>query len=179
MAITLWFKAANVFNALGMQFWLIGQQKQVHHYTRRIEHERLGNSVLDQPAEQVTGQRFTVNVGHVGTQDQRWLSFAVYVLQERCQAWTKLDSIGIGLDDCRGDAAHVLNVNQEGSLVEETVVDSDIEAAAVFSKQPVQAGCSIHWCTPVIIAGGVTSFFFVVHYAILCTDLNQVGSDTL
>src|SRR6266700_7991179 len=72
------------------------------------------------------------------------------MLQQRRQARAYLNCIRIRFDDCCDDASHILNVVQEGSLIEETMINSNIKTAPIISMQSVQPGYNAHSDTPII-----------------------------
>ena len=139
--MTVGAHAADVFDALTEEFRLVRQHEQIDHHAGGIHLQRPDDGfcmVLEHGPHHPMPLRI-VRVAHVDPHHQSRLFTFRPALQQVCLAIGHLDCIRLGIHQGVDHTCHVLQADQEAGLVADSVIDSDIEAAAIV-EEPVHPG---------------------------------------
>jgi hypothetical protein len=141
VGVALDFEAHDVVDALVGDVGGAGDLKEVDADAGGVELDGLEGGVFDHGGEAGFGKGFAVDVGGVGAEDEGGLLPAGMGLKVSGLADGELDRIGAGVDEGVDDLGHRFDAFEEAGLVEESVIDGDVEAAAGLGvEEAVEAG---------------------------------------
>jgi hypothetical protein len=118
--------------------------EKIHDDTHRIQPHGLLDSVSDHAAEQGRGQFATVDVRNIGAEHERGFLFAGNFLQQFRLADRELDRIGRGGNESFDARPEILDSGEKATLIEESVVDGDIEAAVGLGVEESVEAITFH-----------------------------------
>ena len=144
IVVAFQLERTNVFDAPVCHLRSSGYLKKIHAHAGRIEPHRLQARFFNNRAHRFDRQLATVDIGHIRAKNERGFSTPWKLLQMACLAGGQLDRVRRGFDNDLHGRRHVLDAGEKAGLIEKSVVDGDIEAAAGFGIEEAVEAVGFH-----------------------------------